>query len=96
MNEKDLYQQKMQAQLDEWMAKVSVLKARASKASADVQLEMNRQIKTLENLIEDGKSKLSKLAKAGEGAWESLKDGVESAWTTMKSSVSDAAAKFKG
>jgi flagellar biosynthesis chaperone FliJ len=96
MNEKDLYQQKMQAQLDDWMAKVGILKARASKASADVQLEMNRQIKTLETLIEEGKSKLSELAKSGEDAWKSLKGGVESAWATMKSAVRDAAARFKG
>jgi Zn-dependent M32 family carboxypeptidase len=95
MNEKDLYQQKMQAQLDEWMAKVGILKAGDSKASADVQLEMNRQIKTLENMTEEGRTKLSELAKSSEDAWKSLKGGVESAWAMMKSAVSDATAKFK-
>jgi len=95
MNEKVLYQQKMQAQLDEWLAKIIILKARSKAASADVQLEMNKQIKALENLIEKGKSKLSALAKSSEGAWESLKDGMESAWVTMKSAVNEATLKFK-
>lgn len=96
MKDKELYQQKKQAQLDEWKAEVDKLKAKASGASADAQLEMNKQIKALETKIEENKAKLSELAKAGEDAWESIKDGVESAWDSMKSAVSDTAKKFKG
>lgn len=96
MTDKELYQQKKQAQLDEWKAEVAKLKAKASGASADAQLEMNKQIKALESQIEENKAKLSELSKAGEDAWESLKEGVESAWDSLKSGVSDAAAKFKG
>lgn len=95
MTDKELYQQKKQAQLDEWRAEVDKLKARASGASADAQLKMNKQIKALESKIEEGKTKLSRLAEASEDAWESIKDGVESAWDSLKSAVSDAAAKFK-
>ena len=95
MNDKELYQQKKQAQLDELKAEVDKLKAKASGASADAQLEMNKQIKSLESKIEDGKSKLSELAKASEQGWESLKGGVESAWGSLKAGVSDAAKKFK-
>ena len=58
MNDKELYQQKMQARLDEWKADVDKLKAKASGSSADVQLDMNRQIKALERNIEEGKAKL--------------------------------------
>jgi hypothetical protein len=39
MNEKELYQQKKQAQLDEWKAEVDKLKAKASGASADAQMD---------------------------------------------------------
>ena len=65
MSDKELYQQKMQAKLDEWKAEVDKLKAKASGASADAQLEMNKQIKALESKIEEGKAKLSELAIAG-------------------------------
>ncbi len=95
MSEKELYQQKKQAQLDEWEAEVDKLKAKASGASADAQLELNKEIEELEGKIEQGKSKLAELADASEGAWGSIKEGVESAWDSMKSSFRDATAKFK-
>ncbi|KHE91831.1 MAG: hypothetical protein K8F52_03055 [Candidatus Scalindua rubra] len=47
MDDKELYQQKKQAQLDEWKAEIDKLKAKASGASADVQLEMNKQSRRL-------------------------------------------------
>ena len=95
MNDKQLYQQKMQARLDEWKAEVDKLKAKASGASADVQLDLNQQIRVLERSIDEGKVKLSELAEASEDAWESIKDGIESAWDSLKSGATDAAAKFK-
>ena len=94
MNEKELYQQKKQAQLDEWKAEVDKLKAKASGASADAQLELNKQIEVLEGKIGEGKTKLAEIADASEDAWESIKEGVESAWESMTSAYSDAAAKF--
>jgi hypothetical protein len=95
MNEKELYQQKKQAQLDEWKAQLDLLKAKASGASADAQLELNKRLEALEDKIGEGKSKLSELADAGEEAWESIKDGVEGAWDSLKSGFHDAAEKFK-
>ena len=95
MNDKELYQQKKQAQLDEWEAEVEKLKAQASEASADTQIELNKQIDTLEAKIEEGKSKLSELSGASNDAWESIKEGMESAWVSITSAFSEAAAKFK-
>ena len=95
MNEKELYQQKKQAQLDEWKAEIDKLKAKASGASADAQIKLNKQIEALEGKIEEGKAKLAEIAEAGEDAWESIKDGVESAWDSMRSAFSEAVEKFK-
>ena len=95
MMDKELYQRKMQAQLDEWKADVDKLRARASRASADTQLKMNEQIRALDSKIAEGKVKLSELSGVGEDAWESIREGVESAWDSLKSAVSDAAVKFK-
>jgi len=95
MSDKEIYLQKMRAQLDEWKADVDKLKAKASKASADARLEKNKQIEVLESKIEEGKTKLSERSRAGEDAWESVREGVDSAWDSLKSAVSDAAAKFK-
>lgn len=95
MSDKELYQQKMQAKLDEWRADIDKLKAKASGASADAQLEFKKHIKTLEGKFEEGKEKLSKFADASEEAWETMKEGIESAWDSLKSAVSDVADKFK-
>ncbi|HEQ98643.1 MAG TPA: coiled coil domain-containing protein [candidate division Zixibacteria bacterium] len=85
MSDKELYQQKKQAQLDEWQAKLDEKKAQASGASADAQLKLKEQVKVLEGKIEEGKAKLAELSDAGDDAWESMKDGIESAWETIKS-----------
>ncbi len=84
MNKKELYQQKKQAQLDEWKADVNTLKAKASGASANTQLELNKQIEALEGKIEQGKAKLAEIVEASENAWDA-----------MKTAFSDASAKFK-
>jgi len=95
MSDKELYKQKKQAQLNEWKAEVDKFKAKASGASANTQLEMNKQIKALESKIEDGKVKLSQLAEAGADAWDSSKNRVESSWDSLKAAVNDIATKFK-
>ena len=95
MNDKELYQQKKQAQLDEWQAEVDLLKARAAGARADARLKMNKKINSLETKIQEGKAKLSQLAKSSDDAWDSIKDGVETAWDSLKHAFSDAASKFK-
>jgi septal ring factor EnvC (AmiA/AmiB activator) len=95
MNEKELYQQKKQAQLDEWKAEVDKFKAKASEASADAQMELNKQIEALEGKIMEGKAKLAEIAAAADDAWESIKGGMESAWNSMKSAFSEAFDKFK-
>jgi len=83
MNEKELYQQKQQAQLDEWKAEAEKLKAKASGASAEAQLALNKQIEALEGRIEEGKGRLAEIAHASEEAWD-----------TMKSAFGEAAARF--
>ena len=95
MNDKELFQQKQQAQLDTWKAEVDKLKAKASEASADAQLELNKQIEALEGKIEEGEVKLAEISEASDGAWESIKDGVDSAWKSMKSAFREASDKFK-
>lgn len=95
MNDKQLYHQKKQAQLNEWKADIDKLKAKALIASADIQIEMNKQIDVLEKKIDEGKTKLSDLADAADDMYESAKEGVESAWDSLKTTLSNAAAKFK-
>jgi uncharacterized protein YfiM (DUF2279 family) len=95
MDEKELYRQKHQAQLDEWKADVAKLRARAAGAKADAQIEINKHIKELEARMHDAGAKLSEMAAASEEAWDSAKKGMETTWEALKAGVSAAAAKLK-
>ena len=95
MKDRELYRQKVQAHLDGWRADVDKMRARALNASADRQLELNRQIALLESKIEDGQSKLSELSKASEDRWESAKDNFASAWESLKASFAEVSARVK-
>ena len=95
MNEKEVYQQKMNAQLDEWKADVGKLRAKASSATAETKLQLDGQIKILEAKINEGKTKLTELSTASEEAWNSVKDGVEASWGSLRSAFADAKSKFQ-
>jgi uncharacterized coiled-coil DUF342 family protein len=96
MSEKEIYQQKLEAKLDEWRSEIDKMRAKASGASADAKLEMNKMADELEAKIEEGKNKLAELADASDDKWESVKDDLEAKWQSLKSAFSDAASKFKG
>lgn len=95
MNEKELYRQKYQAQLDEWKADVAKLKARAAGAKADAQIEMNKHVKELEHRMRDAGAKLAELTAASEAGWDSVRKNVERTWVALKAGVDAAATKFK-
>lgn len=95
MDEKKLYEQKLQAQLDEWKAEIDKLKAKAHGASADTQLEFNRKVQDLELKLKDGSDQLSELSEASGEAWETVRQGLESAWDSLSTAMADAATKFK-
>lgn len=95
MSMKDAYEQKLQAQLDEWGAEIDKLKAKADNAEADAQLEYYKQIEELRSMQETATNKLAELKDAGDDAWEDLKAGIDSAWDSLGNSLKSAASRFK-
>jgi septal ring factor EnvC (AmiA/AmiB activator) len=87
MNEREVYQQKSQSQLDEWKAEFEKLKVKASTASADAQAKLNDQINDLEGKIAEAESKLAELNDAADDAWESIKEGFEEARDSLESAI---------
>lgn len=94
MGLKEAYQQKMEAQLKEWSAKIDLLKAKADKAEAGAKVEYYKQIDELRVKAEAAQTKLQQVKEAGEEAWETFKDGAEKAWAELKKAVESASAKF--
>jgi len=84
MDTKAAYQKKMEAQLEEWNAKIDELKARAKKAEAERQADAYRKIDHLEAKRNELQAQMKELEEAGEGAWEGLKDGINRAAEKVK------------
>lgn len=95
MSDKAQFQERLQAQLDEWGIDLAKLKAKAAETTEEARLEMDVQLVTLEAKLEAGKEKLAELADTSEDAWESIQGGLEAAWGSMKTAFGEAAAKFR-
>jgi len=95
MNDKELYRQKYQAQLDEWKAEVAKLKARAAGAKAGVQIEMNKHVRELDQWMREAGAKLAEFTAASEEGWDSVRKNMEKTWAALKAGVGAAAAKFR-
>lgn len=94
MNQKDAYEKKIRAQLDEWSAEIDQLKAKAEKAEADTRLKLNEDIDAATAKKEAVREKLDELRDAGDDAWEDLKVGLQGAWRSMETAVQSAQSRF--
>lgn len=95
MATKDAYQKKLEAQLDEWEAKLEVLAAKARNATADARISYENELEGLKSKRLAARQKLDELGKSSEDAWEDLKDGAESAWDEMGKAIEKFASRFK-
>ena len=89
------YEEKLDAQLNEWNAQITLLRAKAKNAKADARVDYYKTIEALEQKQDKAKTKLLELQAAGDEAWEAVKTGAEKAWAEVKTAYHDAASKFK-
>jgi uncharacterized protein YaaN involved in tellurite resistance len=87
--------QKIQEQVDKWIAELERLRMKAEVEGAETIKNLPEYIKTLEIKIEEGSAKLKELAEINEEAWEPLREGIESAWKSLAEGFTEAAEKFK-
>ncbi|MCL7419449.1 MAG: coiled coil domain-containing protein [Methylobacter sp.] len=95
MKQREVYEHKLQTQLDEWNAAIDQLKVRADQAEADAKVEYDKHIDELRQKQQIALSKLEELRQAGDEAWENLKADVEAASNSLGESVNLATARFK-
>ena len=89
------YEEKLDAQLEEWNAQIALLKAKAAKARAEAKIDYNKTIEVLQRRQDEASTKLHELKASGDEAWEDLKTGAEKAWAEVKAAFHDATSKFK-
>lgn len=94
MSEKQAYEKKLQAKLDEWSAEIDKLKAKADSAEADVQLDYNRRIDGLRSMQQAANERLVALRDSSDNAWQDLKGGMESALDSLGNALRSAHSRF--
>jgi hypothetical protein len=95
MSNKDAYQQKLEAKLDEWRAEIDKLRAKGRQADADAQIQLDRQVEDLEKRQEAARRKLEELRSTSEDAWQDLKSGIEKAWDDLGNAVRSAVDRYR-
>lgn len=94
MDAKSAYQQKLEAQLDEWRADILKLQAKADEAQADAKLKLLEQIEKVRGHQKEAEEKLSELQQAEGKAWDDMKSGFEESWSAISASMKKALGRF--
>ena len=92
--EKEAYQQKLRAKLDEWQANIDKLNAQARQAQADARIDYEKQLEQLRAQRDEMASQLEKLQKSQTEAFSDLKSGVDKAWDEMATAMKSAWNRF--
>ena len=91
---KQAYENKIQAQLDEWQAEINKLKAQAQEKGADAQIAYNEQLAKLEEKKDNAAAKLDAVKSASDNAWQDLKGGVQQATQDLSDVLDSARRQF--
>lgn len=93
--QKEQFQAEMELKATNLKAEISNLQKLAEQKSGDAKVEMNKQIKALNEHQESLMKDLGKLKKSSGSAWVEMKGGVANAWDSLSTSFVKAKDKFK-
>ncbi|SLN19745.1 hypothetical protein PEL8287_00810 [Roseovarius litorisediminis] len=94
MDNKQAYQEKLEAKLDEWHADIDKLRAKAEGAQADAKLTYEKNLKDLKEHRDKLEKELEKLRDTQTAAWHDIKRGADEAWDSMSKAMKDAYKRF--
>jgi uncharacterized coiled-coil DUF342 family protein len=95
MDSRDVYQEKMDAQLRQWDAQIAELRAKADKAKAQAKIEYLERVEEIRSKRDTAARKLEELKKTSDDAWADVKNGLEKAWKDLGSAIDSAFSRFK-
>lgn len=91
----DAYRKKVQATLDEWSARMDMMKAKADGLAADARIEYDKGLRELADKQDRLKAKLAEVGDMTEEKWETVKDSMESTWVDAQGAWNHFIDKFK-
>ena len=84
MSKREIYESKMQAQLDELKADIAGLKGKVEQAEINLELEYYTLIDELQLKLEASEHKFELLKQANEETWEEFKSELEHSWDSLR------------
>ncbi|HRI70118.1 MAG TPA: hypothetical protein PK156_38070 [Polyangium sp.] len=87
METRELYKQKVEAQIHEWSAKLDVLKAKSEKLTVQAKLDMQPSIDAVHAKYDAAKAQLDKIGTASDDKWDEVVKDVDQAWNDFKAAV---------
>lgn len=92
---KSRFQERLEAQLKEWDARLEELTAKARDAKAEIRAEFEVQLEALAVDRALAQEKLQELRRHGEWACEDVKDSAEKTWSELREAIKRSASLFK-
>jgi len=85
--QREAYQEKIEASLNEWAAQIELLKAKAQKVEAQAKMEYYNKLEDVRIKENAVRQKLAELKSAGDDAWEKLKTSAEAAAEELRKAL---------
>ena len=95
MEKRKAYQEKLEAQLEEWNVQIVSFVGKADKARSEGKFEYDKIIEVLQQKQNEVQAKLHELKSSSDDAWGDIRGGTEKAWAELKNAFDKAASKFK-
>ncbi|MDF0601619.1 hypothetical protein P1J78_12815 [Psychromarinibacter sp. C21-152] len=92
--DKDAYEKRARAQLEEWRAEIEKLKAQADKAEADARIHYQQKLEELKAHRDQMQAQLEQYQKSGQDAFWDMKKGLDKSWSEMESAMRQAWSRF--
>ncbi len=92
--QKDAFQKKIQAELDDMQAEIVRLRQRTGRASASVRTDLQQAIADLEKKREAARRKLDEVGAAGSASWEQLKGKMHEAMDDLSAAYRKTVSKL--
>jgi len=96
MSKKDVYREKLEAQLDEWQARIDELEAKAAQANAEVKIVYQERVSDLRAKQNAAREQLAELATASEHAWDNMTKNLGDFLSKVGQAVKDAVSRIAG
>ncbi len=95
MDSKEAYKQKLNAQLKEWSAQISLINAKIENKGADMRLKYAKELDSVKEKQDEVIQKIKDLDQATEESWEKVKVTTDQILNDLKTGVNNILSKFK-